>query len=270
MALVTTPGNAFGSAAPPSVVAATQRAARALELLAGEGEGRAAREFGSATGVDLGVPQPWGRRVGCWTGATTRDEVDAALEWIRDRAAGRGFRLAAWTARGPWDHAGLVVRDLLPALAMPAADAARLDRPVPAELELGAPRDREELVQGYGGWMADDPLARLLVTEDDLARPWRGYVVGRVDGRVVGCALVAWAEGTAYVSGLGVVADLRGHGYGGALTVAAARLGALGPPAGPAPELVWLLGTPEGAAVYARLGFRPAGEEVQLGPVDGP
>jgi ribosomal protein S18 acetylase RimI-like enzyme len=208
--------------------------------------------------------------VGCWSRAATRDEVDAGLDWVRTRAAGRGYRLVAGTARGPWDHAGLVVRDVLPALAMPGGDAARLHRPVPPELELGPPRDRDELVQGYGGWMADDALARLLVTEDALTRPWRGFVVGRVADRVVGCALVAWAEGTAYVSGLGVVADLRGRGYGGALTVAAARLGAAGPPGGPAPHLVWMHGTPEGAAVYARLGFRPAGEERQLGAADGP
>jgi hypothetical protein len=270
MARVATPGNAFGAAGPADVVAATQRAMPALDALAAWGAGRAAVRFGSVTAVDYGVPHAWGRRVGCWTPDTTAAEVDAALGWLAERAAGRGYRLVAPAARGVWDHAGLVVRDVLPALAMPAVAAAALERPVPAELELGPPRDREELVQGYGGWMADDELARQLVSAEDLARPSRGFLVGRVGGRVVGCALVWWAAGTAYVSGLGVVADLRGRGYGGALTVAAARLGAAGPPGGPAPELVWMHGTPEGAAVYARLGFAPAGEEVQLGPVDAP
>jgi ribosomal protein S18 acetylase RimI-like enzyme len=154
---------------------------------------------------------------------------------------------------------------------MRAADVGAIRPPPRASgVMIRPPGDLAELVAAYGGWMDDIALARRLVVEDDLRHPRRGFLVAEAGHRVVGCALVWWAEGTAYVSGLGVLAEQRGRGYGTALTIAAARMGAAGPAqAGPA-DVVWMYGTPEGAALYAALGFEAAGEEVQLGPVDGP
>ena len=271
MYLVDRSGNAFGTRDLPDGIGG-RLAAAALEVdrLAGSGAAhRALAEFGSVVAVDMGVPYPWAVRVCCWAAAVAEPDVSRALDWAVRRAP-HGHRLVAPTAEGPWDRAGLVVRDRLPAFALSAGHASEMHRPAPRGLEIGPPDGLDELHEGYGGWMADPELARGLVVAEDLARPERGFLVARADGAVVGCALVWWVAGTAYLSGLGVVAEHRGLGYGSALTVAAAQLGAAGPPGGTAPDLVWMHATPEGAAVYARLGFVPAGEEVQLGPAGGP
>ena len=75
-----------------------------------------------------------------------------------------------------------------------------------------------------------------------------------MDGQPVGCALVWFAGGTAYLSGLGVVPAARGHGYGAALAVAVARIGASAPV-----DTVWMYATDAGERLYRRVGFIPAG-----------
>lgn len=134
------------------------------------------------------------------------------------------------------------------------------------ELEIGDAHDLSETIAAYGGWMTDFALARRLVCAADLASPSRRFLVGRVDGRPVGCALVWFAARTAYLSGVGMVPEARRRGYGRALTSAAARVGAHGDASARRPDLVWMHATDDGATVYSGMGFRRVDLHVRLGP----
>ena len=162
--------------------------------------------------------------------------------------------------------------DELPVLALGGTEARRLTSadqeqpPAPAaSLEVGPPQDLDELLAAYGGWMEDPGLAAGLVVAADLGRARRRFLVARAGspGRaeVVGCAMVWFAGGTAYLSGLGVLPGARGRGYGRALAVEAARVGASAPV-----DTVWMYATDAGERLYRRVGFRPAGSVVRYRP----
>ncbi len=114
--------------------------------------------------------------------------------------------------------------------------------------------------------MSDDHLARLLVTPADLTNPRRGFLVASLDDTPIGCAFVWWMAGTGYLSGIGVLPQHRGRGFGRALTTAATSLAATGPVDGPTPDVIWMGATQEGASLYARMGFEHLDTEVRLGP----
>ncbi len=241
------------------------QAGSAVDLLACTGAAhRAVEPFGSVLASDLGVPHPWSVQVSLSGPALMHGlalpvpaELDAALDWARGRGGGRGFLLClpdpVADRFDPAPH-GLVVADRLPVLALGRAAAAALEEVEGPGLELGPPTDVDELRAAYGGWMEDQELAEALVVEADLHRPRRRFLVARVDGRPVGCALVWFAGGTAYLSGLGVLPAERGHRYGAALAVAAARTGASAPV-----DTVWMYATDAGERLYRRVGFIPAG-----------
>lgn len=240
----------------------------ALLMLAATGSapGRATWQAGSLTGADLGVPHAWGVQV--TAGATAPGVADAAvaLGWCRERGGENGWLVSvpeslvgepAWRGLVPARRNGVFATD--------AAAAATMDAPAPAGVELELSENRDDVVAGYGGWMDDLPLARLLVTDEDLTHPNRRFIVARLGGRVVGSALVWWVDGTAYLSGIGVVERLRGRGIGRALTGRAASVAALGRD-GAAPDVVWMRATIAGAALYSRMGFTLVDTEVQLRP----
>ncbi len=232
---------------------------------------RAAARAGRIELVDLGVPQPWSVRAYVpWDAArcVTDGSVSDALVWCATRAQDRGFTVSVSEQRAAaLEGVGLAVRDAHPVFAMPAGSAAAAAGagPVPHGLDIGPPRDLDEIVAAYGGWMDDLPLAEALIRPQDYAEPSRRFLVGRAGGRPVGCALVWLGAGTAYLSGIGVAAADRGRGYGRALTAAAAALGAKGGP-GPRPEVVWMHATNEGAGLYRRMGFRQVDTHLLLGP----
>ena len=254
------------------------QARSAVDLLACSGDERRALEpFGTVLASDLGVPSEWsvqltlaGRAV--LRGVTLPSErvLAAAQAWAHERSAGRGYLLGLpEPVADRFDPAacGLTHADELPVLALGRADAAALEPPVPpAGLEVGPPHDLAELHEGYGGWMQDMPLAQALVCAGDLARPRRRFLVGRLrrgrEREVVGCAMVWYAGGTAYVSGVGVLPHLRGRGYGHALAVEAARVGAAAPV-----DVVWMYATDAGARLYRKIGFRPVGSLIRFRPV---
>jgi ribosomal protein S18 acetylase RimI-like enzyme len=219
-------------------------------------------------GADLGVPHAWGVQVTDGAAVPDVTEAAAALGWCHERGGEEGWLVSvpeSLVGAAPWH--GLMLAGRTGVFAADAAAAAIMDAPAPhgveRELELDASRD--DVVAGYGGWMNDLPLARLLVTDEDLARPDRRFLVARLDGHVVGSAFVWWAEGTGYLSGIGVVEGLRGRGIGRALTGRAAYIAALCYD-GAAPDVVWMHATVNGAALYSRMGFTLVDTEVQLGP----
>jgi len=254
---------------------AAQRAVLALGAVGASH--RSVLELGSVTGVDLGVPHPWGVRISAGAVLPTDDDASTALAWCRERGAANGWRVSVpsrLAEQGPWS--GLVAHDQNGVFALDATAAARIRVDPPDRLDLVADPSHSAVVAAYGGWMSDLPLARLLVTPADLDRPDRRFVVGVVDGRPVGCAFVWWSGGTAHLSGIGVLADQRGRGYGRALTAAAVRLAVTGPRQDrrserpDQPAIVWLLATDAGAGLYARMGFERVDTEALLGPGSQP
>jgi ribosomal protein S18 acetylase RimI-like enzyme len=253
------------------------QARSAVDLLACSGaEQRALEPFGSVLASDLGVDTDWSVQVSLSGPAVMHGpvppvvaELAAAQAWAGERSAGRGYlvglpRIVAdrFDAAG----SGLEVADELPVLALTRPDAAALAvPPPPAGLEIGPPDDFAELREAYGGWMQDHGLAAGLLVEGDLGRRRRRFLVARLrTGRVVevvGCAMVWYAGGTAYLSGLGVLPGCRGRGYGRALAVEAARTGASAPV-----DAVWMYATDQGGRLYRHVGFRSAGSLVRFRP----
>jgi GNAT superfamily N-acetyltransferase len=159
-------------------------------------------------------------------------------------------------------RAGLVEREALPVLALPAPVAATLDAPPPGGVRIDVSPRHDDVVAGYGGWMQDATLAASLVRPDDMQRPERRFAVAHASDGPVGCALVWLTGDTVALSGVGVVRGWQGRGIGSALVAAASRLGLHQHPAAVA---VWMHATEAGAAVYQRLGFRQIDEHVTLG-----
>ena len=236
-------------------------------ILALNAEGAAHRRlarFGAIVCADFGVPHPWGVQAVA-SGVPSRTDVASARAWLQERGARHGWRFCLAQeehAGSPWRD--LPVRERMELFAVTGLDRRRATSPVPAGLQLVTDPTYEQVVAGYGGWMNDESLARLLVVPDDLERSDRGYVVGRSEGRVVGCGFVWWCGRVACLSGIGVVADQRGRGVGRALTQAALDLAVTGPAAG-AVDVVWLHATADGARLYRHLGMQWLGTQVQVG-----
>ncbi len=239
-----------------------------LRWMHGTGAGhRAVAQFGPIVAIDLGVPQRWGTQASPGWREADQEQAHAALQWCAERGGEHGWRVCLPEARvgeAPWD--ALTPEERIPMFAADPADIAGLDLTPATGLVLDDDPSYESVVAAYGGWMSDGVLARLLVVPDDLDRPGRRFIVGSAQGRPIGCAFVWWAGGTGYLSGIGVLPELRGQGYGRALTAAAARLAATGPSEGMGSDLVWMHATAEGAALYSRMGFHLVDTEVQVGP----
>lgn len=237
-----------------------------LRLMHGTGAPhRAVARFGPIVAIDMGVPQPWGVQASAGWRNVEPEPARAALQWCTDRGREHGWRVCLPQARvggAPWN--ALLAAERIPMFAADSADLTALDASPVTDLVLDDEPSYESVVAAYGGWMSDDALARLLVVPDDLARPGRRFIVGSVRGCPIGCAFVWWAGGTGYLSGIGVLPEMRGRGYGRDLTSAAARLAATAPSGRLRPDLVWMRATAEGAALYLQMGFHQVDTEVQV------
>jgi GNAT superfamily N-acetyltransferase len=226
---------------------------------------RVAAEFGTVVGINLGVPHAWGVQISA--GARVPDDRDAvaAMAWadLQAPAAWRANVPISLLGQGAW--ADLDEREHIDLFATSGTRAASLPTPDVPRLVITKTPSYDQVIAGYGGWMNDRELARLLVTPDDLFAAGRTFLVGLVDGQPIGCALVWTIEDTGYLSGIGVVEAHRGRGYGLGLTTAAAQIASVLRDGRPA-SLVWMHATADGAALYARMGFDLIDTEVQLGP----
>jgi len=243
------------------------RVAGRVAQLAAEGPPpRARARLGDIDVVDRGVDTVWSVQAHVPSVSTADEQaLRDAVRWCARRGGRRGFGVSVRAAeRAALTRLGLVERDALPVYAMPASAAARLCGPAVPGTDIGEPRDLAEIIAAYGGWMDDMELAHGLLRAEDLLHAARRFLVCRVDDRPVGCALVWFASGTAYLSAIGVVAELRGRGYGRALTAAAAAIGARGA-MGFRPDLVWMHASDTGAALYDRMSFRRVDVHVTLG-----
>jgi len=240
-----------------------------LAVTAGSGAAhRDAGRCGAVTVSDMGVPHAWAVNAVVGPLPPTADDLAESIAWLRTHDQGAGWLVSV----PPSIHdavaamADLAVVDSLPLFAMPVARSAALDASALPGVVISPSSDLEDIVAAYGGWMSDEPLARLLVAPADVTDPRRAFLVARLDDAPIGCAFVWWMAGTGYLSGIGLLPQHRGHGVGRALTSAAAALAARGPAGGAAPDVIWMGATEAGASLYARMGFERVDTEVRLGP----
>lgn len=219
--------------------------------------------------VDRGVNTPWSVQ-GVLPDEMPTDVVDEALHWCSAQAAGRGFGLVARR-----DHTrSLLERQML--VSKVSGVYATTDTPPTLTLDerlvIDTSPSHGDVIEAYGDWMGDVSLARRLVWAQDMASPDRRFLTALWNGRLAGSALVWFADGTAYLSGIGVTPGLRGRGIGSALTAAAWRTASTSRRA----DIVWMRATPQGAALYSSMGFARVDEHVTLqpaapqGPGEGP
>ncbi len=217
--------------------------ARADEQLALAGADDAADIHGIAC-AHFRLPYPWATQARALSAPPTPVALTAALAWLRSRSA-------AWTVmtREPGHpvFTGLTPWLTLPALVLrslaPAAD--------PPGFTVGPAVDGAEFLSVYGTELA--PLLRVGAPDDE-------YLVGRYAGEPVACARVRWAAGTAYVSGVTVVPEQRGHGFGAAISTAATRRGA------DRARVVWLHAADRARPLYERLGYVHVEDHVLMVP----
>ncbi len=236
-----------------------QAAVEVAWLGADGGPPRARARVGTGVVCDLGVDQPWAV-MAWWPAGAPAADLTAAVAWCEAHARWHSCGMTCSRADvAALANAGLVEREALPVLALPASAAGRLDVPPPADVRIDVNPGYDDVVAGYGGWMQDPTLAAALVRVDDMQRPWRRFVVAHTPAGVAGCALVWLTADSVAVSGLGVVPRQQGRGIGSALVSAASRLGLRQHVSA---RVVWMHATEAGAAVYQRLGFHQIDEHV--------
>lgn len=267
MARATTPADSRSVDVDETAARLATVAGQVARLEGAGPEPRACARIGGIDVADRGVDTPWSVQAHVPSPPPAPERLAEAVAWCRTRGGPRSFRVSASvTDTAPLERLGLVAHEAMGVFAIPASQASQLGgREIPA-LKVGPPIDRTEVVTAYGGWMSDVPLADALLRESDVDSPSRRFLVGRVDGRPIGCALVWFAGGTAYLSGIGVVPGARRRGYGRALTEAAAQVGAEGPAGGCAPDLIWMNATTDGAGLYSTMGFQRVDVYALLGP----
>lgn len=206
----------------------------------------------------LPVEQPWAVRAAVMR-PPTGEALGSAIGWLAQRSA-------SWTVSTRGVHArasvfvaaGLKAASVLQVLGWQTELPAL---PTVAGLEVNPAASAAELRSVYLPVFGTD-LAPL-VTDAHLRAPSYHHLVARLAGDPVGCAQVRWTGGTAYISGVGVLRDVRGRGIGTALSATAtvlARTRCRGP--------VWLLAEPDVVAIYRRLGYEVVDEHVHLRRAD--
>ncbi|MBO0827104.1 MAG: GNAT family N-acetyltransferase [Streptosporangiales bacterium] len=199
--------------------------------------------------VVYGVAERWGAQAITFD-EPRRDALDAATAWLAERAGASMVTTRARYAGHP-ALAGRVPGAELPALVL-AEDQVSGERDT-AGLEIGPAHDRAEYLSVFGAELAP------LVTEADLADPYRTYLVGRREGVPVAIAMVRRTGDAAQVGAVAVLPDHGGRGYGTAISAAATRTAIRS-----GVKLVWLHSTPASERIYARLGYRVVDRHLQL------
>lgn len=209
-------------------------------------------ELAGLTIFSLGVDEPWGLQVIAVQAEPNIGAVSEAVSWCRRRCGRPPQIVVREQHRGRFP--AYDVNETLVALVAPVA---RTDVAAPA-LAVESAADVAEFRHVYGrSFDMRAGLVDALVLEADLtALP---HLLGRVDGRAVACAQVRAGHQLALVSGVGVLPEHRGHGYGTAMLTAcreqAAELGC---------ELVWLNAEPQTAPFYEGIGFERVDTYVAL------
>jgi GNAT superfamily N-acetyltransferase len=201
--------------------------------------------------MHLGVPEPWATQARALSRLPDQAALTAVGAWLREHSPHWSVATRAEWADAPtfsqFEH-----YVTLPAFVMTDPGAAATG--AIEGYAVGTARTRDEFLSVYGEEL------RPLVTERHLVDPAHRMLVGRLNGKAIACAQVRAVAGTAYLSAVTVLPQMRGHGYGTAISVAATRLG------GTFADLVWLHATHRSRTVYERIGFRWITDHVLLIP----
>ena len=216
---------------------------------AAEGSAAATAEIHGVPCARFDIDEGWATQAALTAqpGPPSAAQLDEVLEWLQRAKPGAGqVRVRAEHVDDP------VLARLTPTLELGVCITERYSRfQLPEDIELGEARDADEFIQVYG-----EHLAQLV--NGQLGRPGRSFLVLRECGRAVGCARVTEAGGTAYVSGVTVLAEHRGKGLGQLISAAATnhavrRAG-----------LAWLHCDDHMAPLYEGLGYRRLTTHVDL------
>jgi ribosomal protein S18 acetylase RimI-like enzyme len=212
--------------------------------------GRFVVDVAGLTVVSVGVDQAWGVQILAMGDVVDVDAVTAAVKWCRARGHWPQVRV-----RGANRDAlpSYEIAEEVPALVAPATGGQRV-------LDVAAATDLEEFRALYAASFAmpRELADGLVVAADLVAHP---HLVGRVDGRAVGCAQVRPGSDLAYISGVGVLPSDRGLGYGKAMLGACrAEAGVRGC------ELVWLNAAASSVGFYEAIGFELVDTHLALAP----
>ena len=216
---------------------------------AAEGSAAATAEIHGVPCARFDIDEGWATQAALTAqpGPPSAAQLDEVLEWLQRAKPGAGqVRVRAEHVDDP------VLARLTPTLELGVCITERYSRfQLPEDIELGEARDADEFIQVYGEHLA--PLVN-----GQIGRPGRSFLVLRECGRAVGCARVTEAGGTAYVSGVTVLAEHRGKGLGQLISAAATnhavrRAG-----------LAWLHCDDHMAPLYEGLGYRRLTTHVDL------
>ncbi len=215
----------------------------------------------SATADIRGVPcarfdvdAPWATQAALTGHADplSAEHLDEVLDWLQAASPG------SWQVGARVEQVDeLVLAGLKPTLELGVWTIDRRSPyTVPDGIEIGAARDADEFLEVYGR-----ELAPLVVDQIGLAG--RSFLVMREHGQPVGCARVTDVGGTAYVSGVTVLAQHRGRGLGRLMSAAATNQAVR------RAGLAWLYCDDDVAPLYQGIGYRRLSTHVHLEPGDG-
>lgn len=204
--------------------------------------------------MSLGVDEPWGLQVAALVPDPEPAAVDEAVAWCRETQGREPQVVARERCRELFPT--FAVADELGALVASAGGRQSL-------LDVELARDVVEFRAVYAdSFGMPQRLVDALVVEADLSAV--PHLLGRVGGEAVACAQLRIGDRAGYVSGVGVVPELQGRGYGTAMLAAsrdtAGRRGC---------ELVWLNASPHNVPFYERIGFELVDTHIVLTPPRG-
>lgn len=225
--------------------------------LVGRAEAAVERASGAATDVH-GVPcsyfaidAPWATRATLTEHADlpAPGHLDDVLAWLE------AARPGVWLLRARAEQAGSLPPRLVPAQRLGVWITDR--RPwitVPEGCEIGPAHSAEEFLEVYGSDQA--PLLN-----GRFGRADHAFLVLRVDGAPAGCARVTQAGGTAYVSGIAVLPEQRGRGFGRLISAAAVEHAVR------VAGIAWLHCEEPLGPFYEQLGLRRLTTHIDFAPV---
>ena len=255
-----------GDRAPAAIqAAADENMLVAFGLLVPHSTSRAAgtATFGGAVAVATGAKVPFFNPVIAVDPRVTPDDVRAAVEWARARGIEPCVQVRS--DLDPAVAAVAVELGLAPLAWWPPGMALDpIPEPIPAgpaELELRLVRTDPDLQAWYA---AAGEGMRSLIPPTFAFDPIARLMVGLVEGRPVCVSIVVESSQALGIYSVGTIVEMRGRGYGRAITWAAIAAGRDAWGARP----VILQSSEMGEPVYRRMGFVEICRYVVYAPVE--